>query len=70
MEKVLVEFYDEENLENVFSLLSMTYDKVMFITFSEDGSTEKFNDDDGLKRFIKSRVPDIKTDIIDIKAHN
>ena len=67
MEKVLVEFYDEENLENVFSLLSMTYDKVMFITFSEDGSTEKFNDDDGLKRFIKSRVPDIKTDIINVE---
>ena len=67
MKKVLVEFYDEENLENVFSLLSMSYDKVMFITFSEDGTEEKYCSDSGLKKFIFNRLPDIETDIINVE---
>jgi len=65
--KTLVEFYDEENLENVFSLLSMTYDKVLFITFTEDGTDESFDNDNGLKRFIKNRAPDLKTEVLTVE---
>lgn len=67
MQKILVEFYDEENLENVFSLLSAVYDRVLFITFSEDGTDERFENDNGLKKFIKSRVPDIKADALTVE---
>lgn len=66
MQKILVEFYDKENLENVFSLLSMTYDKVLFITFSDDKSNEAFENDEPLKRFIKRRAPHLEIGTVNV----
>lgn len=51
MKRTLIEFYDEDHLENVFGLFAAKYDRVLFLCQKEPPPVEKAR----LNRFIESR---------------
>ena len=66
MIKTLVEFYDSENLENIFPLLSNTYDKVLFVSFKDENPADFAKQNLALLSFIKGRMPQLSVDFCEI----